>query len=248
MNILIADDEALARRRLRQLLEDTGRNDLHVLVEAANATEALHQLGAHAIDLVFIDIQMPGMNGLQLARTISSLRPKPHVVFVTAHPEHALTAFDLSALDYLTKPVRLERLSQCLAKVPASPTPSPPVAAPAEPASHLLIHERLGLVRVPLNDVLYFKAEQKYITVRTAAHTHLLEGSLLDLEQQYAGLFIRIHRNALVQLSQVQALLKAPSTSDDEGWQVQLRGIDERLAVSRRQLTAVKEALHKIGA
>jgi two-component system, LytTR family, response regulator AlgR len=241
MNILIADDEELARRRLRQLLDDCKLPGVHIAAEAANANQAMAEMRRQKIDLVFLDIQMPGMSGMQLAQLLAQEANKPEIVFVTAHPEHALQAFDVSALDYLTKPVRLERLRQCLDKAMSAPTAS------AETQAFILIHDRHGVIRVPLDSILYFKAELKYITVRTATHQHLLEGSLQELEQQYPEQFLRVHRNALVSQRHLVGLLRAEGDNDDEGWQVQLGGIAERLAVSRRQLPAVKDALHKIG-
>lgn len=241
MNVLIADDEDLARERLRQLLGDCGIPGLRIAAEAATAAQALAMLRHQPIDLAFIDIQMPAMSGLQLAAALSHEACRPHLVFVTAHPEHALEAFEVNALDYLTKPVRLERLRQCLQRLPVA-------VGRAAPAPAVLIHERHGLLRIPVDEVIYFKAELKYITVRTATHSHLLETSLQELDQQYAGQFLRIHRNALVSRKDLLGLLRTDAPSEDDGWQVCLRGVPERLAVSRRQLAAVKEALHKIGA
>jgi len=162
-------------------------------------------------------------------------------VFVTAHAEHAVAAFDLEAVDYLTKPVRLERLQVALQKVER-------VLAlrrgPAEPQPEtLVIQDRGRTERVPLSEVLYFKAELKYVTVRTASRSYILDASLSDLEERHAAQFMRVHRNALVAKRAVRALEKHDDPEEGEGWAVRLNGIDELLAVSRRQLTAVREAL-----
>ena len=209
MNILIVDDEALARSRLRTLLADIAPpGPPHQLSEAATAAEALALLAptsGRAFDVVLLDIHMPGQDGLGLAHTLQTLAYPPALVFVTAHTEHAVSAFELDAVDYLTKPVRRERL--------------------------------------PLAQVLYFKAEQKYVTVRTAARSYILDASLNELEARHAPHFLRIHRNALVAQRAVRALEKHYDPEEGEGWAVRLQGLGELLAVSRRQVAAVREAL-----
>jgi two-component system response regulator AlgR len=187
---------------------------------------------------VFLDVQMPGADGVTLARTLRGMAQPPAIVFVTAHAEHAVAAFELEAVDYLTKPVRLERLQAALAKVGRRTAP----ASEAEPEV-LLIQDRGRTERVPLVEVLYFKAELKYVTVRTAARSYILDGSLAELEERHGAQFLRVHRNALVARKAVRALEKHYDVEEGEGWAVRLNGIDELLAVSRRQLTAVREAL-----
>jgi two-component system, LytTR family, response regulator AlgR len=164
------------------------------------------------------------------------------VVFVTAHAEHAVRAFELEAVDYLTKPVRLERLKQALQKVEKQ------LAAAGQLDTNsavecLVIQERGRSERVPLADVVYLKAELKYITVRTSEKEHIFDGALSDLEQKYAHLFVRVHRNALVARARVRAVEKVNDPVEGEGWMVRLDGVEERLSVSRRQLSAVREAL-----
>ena len=146
------------------------------------------------------------------------------------------------AYDYLTKPVRLERLQQALQKVERL-LRNHSGSTPPEPQEALLIQERGRTERVPLAEVLYFKAELKYVTVRTASRSYILDGSLAELEERYAGLFLRIHRNALVAVRALRALEKHDDPQEGEGWAVRLDGVDERLSVSRRQLPAVREAL-----
>ncbi|BAO81779.1 response regulator of the LytR/algR family [Serpentinimonas raichei] len=257
--VLLVDDEALARARLRALLDELCQAGACVVAEigeASNAVQAMQQLQHAAWDVLLLDIQMPGLDGLQLAERLrhwpGDWPASPALVFVTAHTEHALAAFELQAIDYLTKPVRRERLQQALDKVArwrlvadtASATANG--AAPAHPPEALTIHERGGLVRVPLADILYLKAESKYLTVRTKAQAYLYEGSLNELEQAHPGRWLRIHRNALVARHRVRALEKAGAHcghDEPEGWLLRLDGVPEALAVSRRQLPLVRELL-----
>jgi two-component system response regulator AlgR len=242
IKVLIVDDEALARSRLRRLLGDCATPGALVAGEAANATDALEWLRRERFDLVLLDIHMPGADGLTLAQTLRELPGAPAVVFVTAHSEHAVKAFEVEALDYLTKPVRLERLQAALLKVERLlPARHAPAGGAAEEA--LIIQDRGRTERVPLAEVLYFKAELKYVTVRTAAKSYILDGALNDLEERHAGRFIRVHRNALVARHAVRALEKHHDPEEGEGWAVRLQGLDELLAVSRRQLPAVREAI-----
>jgi two-component system, LytTR family, response regulator AlgR len=238
LQVLIVDDEPLARSRLRTLLGSCESPPAVVAGEAGSAAQAMELLGRRGFDAVFLDVQMPGADGVTLARTLRELAQPPAVVFVTAHPEHAVAAFELEAIDYLTKPVRLERLQAALAKLGRRVAP----AAPVEPEV-LLIQDRGRTERVPLPEVLYFKAELKYITVRTAQRSYILDASLAELEEKFADEFLRIHRNALVARRAVRALEKHYDAEEGEGWAVRLNGIDELLAVSRRQLSAVREAL-----
>jgi two-component system response regulator AlgR len=242
MQVLVVDDEPLARARLRTLLGDCGAPAASVAAEAANAAQAMEQLRRQRFDVALLDIRMPGADGLALAQVMRSLPEPPAVVFVTAHAEHAVTAFELEALDYLTKPVRLERLQAALQKAERH-IQTQRGGRPTQPEEVLVIQDRGRTERVPLVEVLYFKAELKYVTVRTAARSYILDGSLSDLEDRYGTQFLRVHRNALVSRRAVRALEKHYDPEEGEGWAVRLNGIDESLAVSRRQLTAVREAL-----
>jgi two-component system response regulator AlgR len=240
LQVLVVDDETLARSRLRTLLADCAAPAAVVAGEAANAAQAMDLLQHAHFDVVLLDIHMPGADGLALARALRELPQPPAIVFVTAHAEHAVDAFDVEAVDYLTKPVRLERLQVALQKVGrhsqgnGTPAPMPDV---------LLIQDRGRTERVPLAEVLYFKAELKYITVRTAARSYILDASLSELEERHAAQFLRVHRNALVARRAVRALEKHFDPEEGEGWAVRLNGIDDLLAVSRRQLSAVREAI-----
>lgn len=241
LRALIVDDEALARSRLRTLLGDCTAPAATVMAEAAHAVQAIDALRRDTFDLVLLDIRMPGADGITLAQAIAQLPRPPAVVFVTAHSEHAVQAFELEAVDYLTKPVRLERLQQALQKVERL-TQAAIGLQPDLNAEHLIIQDRGRTERVPLAEVMYLKAELKYITVRTAGKSYILDGSLNELEEKYPQ-FMRIHRNALVARRAVRALEKHFDPEEGEGWAVRLSGIDELLAVSRRQLSAVREAI-----
>ena len=247
LRVLLVDDEALSRLRLRTLLGDCVDPACVVAGEAASAPAALHWLTLHQADVVLLDIHMPGMDGLQLAGRLQDLPRAPAVIFVTAHSEHALAAFEVEAVDYLTKPVRRQRLQAALLRVAqrlqgfAASAP-----APLDPAVHtpvIVVHERGELLRVPLAEVLYLKAELKYVTLRTARRALLLDESLAELEERVGERFLRIHRNALVARNAVVALERRDDGEGAEGWAVRIAPTDEWLAVSRRQLVAVREML-----
>ena len=242
LRALLVDDEALARARLRSLLADCTDPSAIVVAEAANATQAMELVTRHEVDVVLLDIHMPGMDGRALAGRLRSLVPAPAIVFVTAHAEHALQAFELDAVDYLTKPVRLARLVGALQKVGRAMLAQRPAGTGAV-TEFLTIQDRGGTERVPLAEVAYLKAELKYLTVRTAQRSYILDASLSELEERYQQLFLRVHRNALVARRLVRALEKFYDAEEGEGWAVRLQGIDEVLAVSRRQLPAVRELL-----
>ena len=242
LKVLLVDDEALARARLRVLLADCHGPKAEVLAEAANAEQALAAIRHFAFDVVLLDVRMPGISGVELAQTLASMTQPPAVVFVTAHAEHAVQAFEVAAVDYLTKPVRLERLLQALQKVERL-TQAKYRLQPDEVGEVLIIQDRGRTERVPLAEVLYLKAELKYVTVRTAKHSYILDGALSDLEEKYAEHLIRIHRNALIARRAVRALVKHFDAEEGEGWAVRLSGIDELLAVSRRQLSTVRDAI-----
>jgi two-component system, LytTR family, response regulator AlgR len=278
LRILLVDDEALARMRLRSLLADIQEPKTVVVAEAPTAMAARVWLAEHHCDIVLLDVAMPGLNGLQFAAELreqqrlptsaqaedgASHDPTPLVVFITAHPEHALNAFEVDAVDYLTKPVRRERLQAALARaaqrravpvVAAEPTlVAPGLEADAAAQTNdaepvIVVSDRGRIVRVPVSEALYFKAELKYVTLRTAQHSHVLDDSLSDLEKRVGSKFIRVHRNALVAKKAVRALERraiAGEADEDGGglWAVRVAPLDEWLSVSRRQVAAVREAL-----
>ncbi len=251
LRVLVVDDEELARLRLRGLVGECSEPRCTVVGEAANAAQALVWLTTHDCDLVLLDVQMPGRDGTQLAAELRLKTPAPAVVFVTAHAEHALRAFDLEAIDYLTKPVKRERLQTALRRVAQRlggtvVPPEPPAKEADVPV--IVVSDRGRVVRVPIVDVLYLKAELKYVTLRTAQHTHVLDDSLAELEERLGDRFLRVHRNALVARQAVRALERriVVGENDDEGaegWAVCIAPVGEWLSVSRRQVAAVREAL-----
>jgi two-component system response regulator AlgR len=256
MKLLLVDDEALARLRLRSLIEGlasaTPPLQAEVVAEAGDARSALALLQNVRVDAVLLDIRMPGEGGLQLAARLRQMQLPPAVIFVTAHTEHALKAFELEATDYLTKPVRRERLHAALLRVEqrlqaARARPGAEygaLALPPEPV--LVVTDRGRTLRIPLGEVLYLKAELKYVTLRTLDHSHVLDEPLSELELRLNGLggdFLRVHRNALVARRAIRAL--ELHNDDGDGWAVRVAPLDEWLAVSRRQVAAVRAALQQ---
>ena len=253
LKVLLVDDEALARQRLRALLVACLDTPTQVVGEAQTAEQALEMVRSRDVDLLLLDIRMPGRDGLQLAALLRTMATPPAVVFVTAHASHALRAFDLEAVDYLTKPVQRARLESALQRVAqrrvglSVPTMSSSgTLTPAE-APVLVVMERGRLLRLPFAEVLTLKAEMKYVTLRTATRSYVLDDSLTELEQRLGDGFIRIHRNALVAAQAVRELVKR-AEDGEEGWAVRVAPIDEWLPVSRRQAAAVREALASLSA
>ena len=245
LRVLVVDDEPLARARLRTLLASCRDPSAEVVAEAGAAVAAMQHLQHHAVDLVLLDIHMPGTDGMTLARAMGQLPAPPAVVFVTAHAEHALQAFELEAVDYLTKPVRQERLQAALQKVKRSMATGQGLPA-AFPEEVLIIQDRGKTLRLPLSEVVYLKAELKYLTVRTAERSHILDGALSELEEKHGARFLRIHRNALVARRAIRALERHVDAEEGEGWAVRLDGVPELLPVSRRQLPAVRAVISTV--
>jgi two-component system response regulator AlgR len=253
MNVLIVDDEDLARLRLRALLQALPEFDVNVVGEAGDAAQALALLHTQEVDAVLLDIRMPGLTpheGLHLAARLRAMPQPPAVIFVSAHAEHALKAFELEAVDYLTKPVRSERLRNALQRVQQRLQPLSTMQAVLQDAPALVVSDRGRVLRLPLPEVLVLKAGQKYVTLRTPGHEYVLDESLSELEQRLAALggnHLRIHRNALVARHAIRelALREAaePGEEGGDGWAVRVAPLDEWLSVSRRQLAAVRAAL-----
>ena len=244
LSVLIVDDEAPARARLRDLLADVSGEVPNVVVaEAANGILAIDALAANRVDVVLVDIRMPQMDGIELARHLGTLEKSPAIIFVTAYDSYAVEAFELNAIDYLVKPVRAARLAAALQKVRHSRS----VAAPAllmrlqqGRRSHLSCQERGRLLLIPLPDILYLKAELKYVTARTVARDYLLDESLTHLEEEFSERFIRLHRRVLVAREAIIGFEKSLADDAEAQWQALLRGIPEKLPVSRRQWPLVK--------
>lgn len=246
LRLFIADDEPPARERLKELVGDLHEEcPAEIVGEAANGLEVLERLPASGADVLLLDIDMPGLTGLEVARHLVPLEAGPAIVFVTAHDAHALEAFELNALDYLLKPVRASRLAAALRKARQG---GPPALASLErahagPRTHFSIVERNRIQLVPLADVVYFKAELKYVTLRTREREYLIEESLVALEKEL-GTFLRVHRNCIVARAAIAGFERAAGSPEDEShWEVVVDGVPERLPVSRRQWSEVREVL-----
>ena len=247
LRIFIADDEAPARERLKELLQDIADElATEVVGEARHGLEAIELVPKSGAQVLLLDIEMPGMRGLEVARHLAGLDGGPAVVFVTAHDKHAVEAFELNALDYLLKPVRAQRLAAALKRAAAGQAPrSEQLAAQSahlsESREYLSVTERHRIVLVPVRDIVFLRAEQKYVTLRTKGRTHLIEEPLIALERECAKRFVRIHRNCLVAREAIRGFERAAPSHDEPHWLVVLDGIDERLPVSRRQWPMLRE-------
>ena len=246
LRLLLVDDEALARARLRDLLGDIAADvPSTVVAEAADGLAALERAQAGDLDVALIDIRMPGMDGVELARHLARLPTTPAVIFVTAFDQYAVQAFELAALDYLVKPVRAARLADALRKARRRADDAVRLEQSALAIrQNLSCLERGRILLVPVAEILYLKAELKYVTARTAQREFLLEESLVHLETEFSQRFLRIHRNCLVARAAVTGVERAADAGDAEAhWQVILEGSAERLPVSRRQWSQVKALL-----
>jgi len=250
LKILIVDDEPLARARLRELLADVAvQFATEVVGEAVNGLVALEFLRQHAVDVILADIRMPGMDGIELAGHLGACEQPPAVIFTTAYDNYAVQAFDLNAVDYLLKPVRAQRLLTALHKAAGAPHPDPALLAGigrelrGGGRTHLSCHERGRLLLVPVGEVLYFKADLKYVTARTVDREYLLDEALTHLEEEFGDRFMRLHRAVLVAKSALAGFEKAAGDDAEAyGWAL-LRGVPEKLPVSRRQWAPAKAAL-----
>jgi two-component system, LytTR family, response regulator AlgR len=240
LNILIADDEAPARNRLRDLLSDI--ENVSIVAEAKNGKEAIDLALQTKPDLMLLDIRMPVMDGIEAAQHAQKLEPKPHIIFTTAFDAYAIKAFDLNAIDYLLKPIRLERLQAAINKAHALQPKQIAALKPLQKSrSHLSIHERGRVLLVPIETIIYLRAELKYVTVRTAEREYLIEESLTNLEAEFGERFIRLHRNSLV-APQFIAGYEKRSVDGENQWVALLKNIPETVAISRRQQHLVREA------
>ena len=241
--ILIVDDEGPARSRLRDLLDDCRESfPLAIVDEARTGREALAVLEREKVDIVLLDIRMPEMDGMEAARHIAGMAQPPAIIFTTAYDSYAIKAFEVNAIDYLLKPVRRERLLAALGKVRSGPpvTARALAAASDHPRRHLSIHERGKIHLVPIAEILYLRAELKYVTVRTAEREFLVEESLQHLEEEFDPAFVRIHRNCLVAREAIGGFERS-SEDGESGWVVVIRATGEKLPVSRRQQHVVKQ-------
>lgn len=239
LRIIIVDDEAPARERLRSMLAEAG--DCEVAGEAGNGVEALELVDKLMPDILLLDVRMPGIDGLEVARQLATQPEPPAVIFTTAFDEYALQAFESEAIAYLLKPIRAEKLRAALAKAGRLTRPQLQQVASAarEPArrSHIGVRGRDGLKLIPLDEVFCFQADQKYTTVRHVKGEDLIEDSLKTLEEEFAQSFVRIHRNALVNTRFLERIAR-----DATGQHfVHLRGVADALEVSRRMAGDLKD-------
>ncbi len=239
MKILIADDEKLARLRLNSLIAECG-NSFQIVAEAKNGLEALQKWKQTQAEVLLLDIRMPELDGLQVAQEVLKFAQPPAVIFTTAYDSHALAAFEANAVDYLLKPIRKDRLQTALQKAQIfkqAQLQSLKTALPSENRrSHLCVQVAGDLHLLPVDEILYFHADQKYVTARTRSKEYLLDDSLKALEEEFADLFLRIHRNALVSLRHIADLHK----QEDGQVLVKFHDFAETLAVSRRLVAKVK--------
>jgi two-component system response regulator AlgR len=240
LRVVIVDDEAPARQRLRDLLADCAAEiALTIAGEAASGRAALELLARAPADVVLLDIRMPEMDGIEVAQHLQQLDQPPAVVFATAYDAYAIRAFEVHAVDYLLKPIHLSRLKEALARA-SRPRPEALREIARAPRTHFSAQERGRIHLIPVADVIYLKAELKYVSVRTAAREHLIEESLTRLEQEFGDCFVRVHRNCLVARAAVRGFERAEEGGEAH-WEVLLQGVDERIAVSRRQQHVVRE-------
>lgn len=243
LRVVIADDETPARSRVRDLLEDCASSfPIELVGEAANGRELLALIAQMPADVVLLDIRMPEMDGLEAAQHLLKLEDPPSVIFTTAYDDHALKAFELHAVDYLVKPIRLRRLHDALTRARTMTPLRLDVLQRIAPEArkHLSVQERGKVLLIPVADIRYLRAELKYVTVRTASREHLVEESLSRLEQEFSDQFVRIHRSCLVAKAHITGFEKEAVEPGESRWTVTLQGLEEKLPVSRRQQHIVK--------
>ncbi len=230
MKVLIVDDERLARERLQRLLADI--DDIESVSEAASGDSALTAIKSDTPDIILLDIRMPGLDGMGLAKKIQQLDKCPFIIFTTAYSEHALEAFGVEAIDYLLKPIRGEKLADAIRKVRMR-------ADQSAETPMLRATERDKVTLIPLNEILYFQAESKYVTACLSERNLLLEDSLKQLESRFGESVVRVHRSALVPQQQITGIVKA----DDGEQHIQLKDGQVGPAISRRHLPEIRKLL-----
>jgi two-component system response regulator AlgR len=240
LKILIADDETPARNRLRELLADIP--DVNVIAEARNGKEALELCAENPPDLLLLDIRMPKMDGIEAAGHLQKFEPPPAIIFTTAYDSYAMQAFEIHAVDYLLKPIRLERLQTAISKARALlPSQLAALKPMQSQRTHFSVVERGRVILVPVADAVYLKAELKYITVRTREREYLIEDSLVNIEQEFGDHFLRLHRNCLAARDSILGYEKHPGANGESHWVALLKGIPETIGVSRRQLHVLRD-------
>jgi two-component system response regulator AlgR len=241
LTVLVVDDEAPARERLLRLIDEL--RGWSVAGACGTGREALQQVKRLQPAVVLMDIRMPGMSGIEAARHLSAFDAPPAIIFTTAYDQYALEAFESHAVGYLLKPVRQERLESALRHAArlAAPVLRELGAGSGGFAErkHVAVRVHDDLRLIPVADILFFRAEQKYVTVRHTAGEELIEESLKQLADEFADKFVRVHRSLLVAIARIEALERLA----DGSYQVRLRGAAGSLPVSRRRLSELKERL-----
>lgn len=242
IKVLIADDETPARNRLRTLLGDIP--EVKLLGEAKNGEELVNLASEHQADIALLDIRMPKMDGIEAAAHLQKLEQPPAIIFTTAYDVYAVQAFEMNALDYLLKPIRLERLQAAIHKATRFNQTQIKALMPLQKQrSHFSVVERGRVLLVPIDDVIYLRAELKYITLRTKEREYLIEDSLTSIEQEFAHRFLRLHRNCLVAQSSIMGYERRQEPDGETHYVALLREVPETVAVSRRQQHVLKELL-----
>jgi two-component system response regulator AlgR len=240
MNVLIVDDEHLARQRLRKMLSTTA--EYQIIGEAETGEDALRKTQAAQPDVVLMDIRMPGMDGIEAASYINKLDNPPAIIFTTAYSDHALSAFETHAIDYLLKPIKQNRLRAALEaakRVNKAQMSQLRVDETVGSREKICVKSRGSLELIPIEEIIYFQADQKYVTLRTAEQEYLIEESLKNLEEEFPRQFIRIHRNALVAQHMLNGL-----TKNSEGRScIHFTDVDDLLEISRRHLPLIRKRL-----
>lgn len=237
MKILIVDDEQLARDRLARMIG--GFEHHEVIGEAGNGIEAVKVASSLQPEVVLMDIRMPAMDGLEAARHFAEFEEPPAVIFCTAYEEHAVEAFDLQAVGYMLKPVRKENLEAALGKAQRVNKAQLAALAEEQPPrrTHISARTRKGIELIPVEDIRYFQADQKYVTVRHGEGEIIIDDTLKELEEEFGERFVRVHRNALVAARHITGLDRLP----DGHYQIRLRDVEELVDISRRHVAAVRK-------
>ena len=245
MKVLIVDDEPLARDRLKRMLSSIG--ECRVVGEACNGEQALSMAGEISPDLVFMDVRMPGMDGLAAAQYLAEIEPPPAVIFCTAYDDYAVEAFSSQAIGYLLKPIKQADLEHAISRTKrinkAQLTELQDSSVfHTDGRSHIATKNRRGIDLVALSDIRLFQADHKYVTAYHAEGEALLDEALKDLENEFEGRFVRVHRNALVSIPHIEGL----DRNRDGQYFVRLQGLDIRPQVSRRHVSPLRKLLEQM--
>jgi two-component system response regulator AlgR len=240
MNVLIVDDEHLARQRIKKMLSVTPEHQ--IIGEAETGEDALRKTQASNPDVVLMDIRMPGMDGIEAASYINRMNKPPAIIFTTAYSDHALPAFETHAVDYLLKPIKQSRLNAALdaaKRMNKAQLSQLRNNESTDTRRKICVKNRGSLELIPVEEIIYFKADQKYVTLRTAEQEYLIEDPLKSLEEEFPAQFIRIHRNALVSRPMLNGLTK----NNDGHACVYFNEVDDLLEVSRRHLPSIRKTI-----